>query len=86
MGKKLKIIRCKMTFKQSLAGGVTAQALLILNYASHVWCTPFLRKALVKEIEHVHFKAFRIVVQGYRQRISKNMISKRTNRLLPILG
>jgi len=80
----LKIIRRKLALKQAI-NVVTAQALSILYYASPAWLTPNIGKKELKDIEKIHFKALRVAVCDFRQRISKETISVRTNRLPPRL-
>jgi len=78
----MKIIRKKMTFKQSLMV-VTSQVFSVLYYASPVWLTPSTSSRIIKEIERIHFKTLRIVVRDYKQRMNKDLISRATQRLPP---
>jgi len=79
----LKIIRRKLNFKQAITI-VTAQALSILYYASSAWLTvPSLGRKEMNALESIHFKALRVVVKDYRQRMSRDDISAMTNRLPP---
>jgi len=80
----LKIIRRKLTFKQAITI-VTSQALSILYYACPAWLSPSIGKSEMKDLESIHFKALRVVVCDYRQRLSRDTISTRTNRLPPRL-
>lgn len=78
----LKIIRRKLTFKQAVTL-VTAQVLSIVYYASSAWLTPAIGKKELAELEKIHFKALRVVVRDHRQRMSRDLISTKTNRLTP---
>jgi len=78
----LKIIRKKMTFKQSLMV-VTSQVFSVLYYASPVWLTPTTSSSITKEVERIHFKTLRVVVRDYKQRMNKDLISRTTQRLPP---
>jgi len=80
----LKLIRRKLNLKQAI-NVVTAQALSILYYASPSWLTPNIGKRELIDIERIHFKALRVAVCDYRQRLSRDTISVRTNRLPPRL-
>lgn len=80
----LKIIRRKLTLKQATAV-VTSQALSILYYASCAWLTPSLGKKEMNAVESIHFKSLRIIMRDYRQRMSREYISEKTNRLPPRL-
>jgi len=80
----MKIIRKKMSFQQSLSVKTT-QVFSILYYASPVWLTPSTESRVLKEVEKIHFKALRVVTRDYKQRISKDHISKVTQRLPPKL-
>jgi len=46
-----------------------------------VWLTHALGRKEMDELERIHFKALRVVVRDYRQRMSRDLISRRTNRL-----
>jgi len=78
----MKIIRKKMTLKQSLMV-VTSQVFSVLYYASPVWLTPSVSSRIIKEVEKIHFKMLRVVVRDYKQRMSRESISKITQRLPP---
>jgi len=78
----LKIIRRKLNFKQAITI-VTTQALSILYYASSAWVTPSIGRKEMNALESIHFKALRVVVNDYRQRMSRDVISALTNRLPP---
>jgi len=52
----LKLIRCKLTFKQAL-NVVTAQLFSIIYYASPAWLTPAICRTERDDIERLHFKA-----------------------------
>jgi len=80
----LRIIRRKLSFKQAITV-VTSQALSILYYASSAWLTPSIGRKEMSSLESIHFKALRVVVKDYRQRISRSLISEKTNRLPPKL-
>jgi len=78
----MKIIRKKMTFKQSLTV-VTSQVFSVFYYASPVWLTPSVSSRVIKEVEKIHFKTLRVVVRDYKQRMSRETISRITQRLPP---
>jgi len=69
----LKLIRRKLNLKQAI-NIVTAQALSILYYASPAWFTPNIGKRELSDIERIHFKALRVAVCDYRQRLSRDTI------------
>jgi len=73
-----------MTFKQSLSV-ITSQVFSVLYYASPVWLTPSVESRVLKEVEKIHFKALRLVTRDYKQRTSRDYISKVTQRLPPRL-
>jgi len=50
---------------------------------SPVCLTPAVNRAVVKEVEKLHFKALQVVVFDYKQRLSRNTISCKTQRLPP---
>jgi len=79
----IKLIRRKLDAKQTLMV-VTAQALSILYYGAIVWLTPALSKALIKQVEGLHYRCVRLVLRDYRQRISRAIIDKATKRLPPL--
>lgn len=64
---------------------VTLQALSILYYTSPAWLTPAIGKKELTSLESIHFKALRVIVCDHRQRMSRDLISVRTNRLPPKL-
>jgi len=76
----LKIIGRKVNEQQILTV-VTSQKFSIPYYASPVWLTP----STSKEVEKLHNRALRIVACDHKQRVSRDIISKKTNRLLPKL-
>jgi len=78
----LKIIRRKVTFKQAVTL-VTAQILLIIYYTFSAWFTPAIGKKEEIEFEKIHYKALHIVVCDYHQRINRDLISSKTNKLSP---
>jgi len=78
----IRIIRNKLNPKQTTRV-VTAQIFSILYYACAVWLTPSLGSKNVKTVERLHFKALRLIIRDYRQRVSRNEITTRTNRLPP---
>lgn len=80
----LKIIRRKLDLKQTMTI-VTSQVFSILYYASPVWLTPAVSKQTIKEVEKLHFKSLRIVTRDYRQRTSREEITRATQRLPPRL-
>jgi len=57
----------------------------ILYYALPAWLTPNIGKKELNELKKIHFKALRVALCDYRQRLSRNTISVRTNRLPPRL-
>jgi len=78
----VRIIRNKLSPKQTTSV-VTAQIFSILYYACAVWLTPSLGKKNVKTVERLHFKALRLIIRDYRQKVSRNEVTTRTNRLPP---
>jgi len=56
--------------------------LSIIYYASSAWLTPAIGRKELAELEKVHFKALLVVVCDYRQRMSRDLISSKTNRLI----
>jgi len=60
---------------------VTAQVLSTIYYASCAWFTPAIgRKEMIK-LEKIHYKALQIIVCDYQQRMYRDLISSKTNRL-----
>jgi len=59
------------------------QALSILYYASCAWLTPILGRREMDEVEKIHYRALRIVLKDYKQRMNRDLISSRTNCLPP---
>jgi len=64
---------------------VTSQVFSILCYAFPFWSTPGVGKAVISEIEKLHFRALRVVDQDRKQRMCRTAISSRTNHLPPKL-
>jgi len=56
---------------------------LSFSMLSPVCLTPAVNRAVVKEVEKLHFKALQVVVFDYKQRLSRNTISCKTQRLPP---
>jgi len=78
----IKLLRRKLTKAQCITI-CTAQLLSILYYGAAVWMTPHLCAKAWKKIESIHYKALRLVLRDYRQRISRSVIDQTTNRLPP---
>jgi len=57
----------------------------LLYYASMVWLTPSLSRKNWSLVESIHYKALRLVVKDYKQRMSRVMIDRVTKRLPPAL-
>jgi len=69
--------------KSQATSVVTAQIFSILYYACCVWLTPVLNKKNLNTIEGLHFRALRLILRDYRQRISRDLITSQTKRLPP---
>jgi len=78
----VRIVRNKLTEKQTTSI-VTAQIFSILYYACCVWLTPCLNRKTFGTVESLHYRALRLIIRDYRQRISRELISQRTKRLPP---
>jgi len=78
----VRIIRNKLTEKQATTI-VTAQIFSILYYACCVWLTPSLNKKILGTVESLHYRALRLIIRDYRQKISREVITRRTKRLPP---
>lgn len=70
----LKIIRRKLTLKRATTI-ITAQALSIMYYAFSAWLTPSLGRKEIDDFEKIHFKALRVVVRDYKQRMNREIMS-----------
>jgi len=62
---------------------VTAQLFSVLYYACCVWLTPSLCKKQLCTIESLHYKALRLILRDYRQKISRDVVTRETKRLPP---
>jgi len=80
----IKLIRRKLTLNQSIKV-VTAQAMSLLYYGSVFWLTPSLSQKNMNLVERIHYKALRLVVKDYKQRMSRDWIDCTTKRLPPRL-
>jgi len=78
----VRMIRNKLS-KQQTTKVVTAQVFSILYYACVVWLSPTLNRKNYQTIERLHFKALRLIMRDYRQRISRDQINVLTKRLPP---
>jgi len=78
----VRMIRNKLTPKQATSV-VTAQIFSVLYYACCVWLTPVLSKKCLNTIEGLHFKSLRLILENYRQRVSRDLITIKTRRLSP---
>jgi len=76
------MVRNKLTEKQATTI-VTAQIFSILYYACCVWLTPSLNKKILSTVESLHYRALRLIIRDYRQKISRTIITQRTKRLPP---
>jgi len=76
------MVRNKLTQSQATKV-VTAQIFLILYFACTVWLTPSLNGSLKRTIDSLHFRALRLILRDYRQRVSRIEITQSTNRLPP---
>jgi len=65
---------------------ILPEGVYILYYGSPVWLTPATGAAVLADVEKLHFKALRIVTRDYRQRTSREVITKKTQRLPPNFG
>jgi len=79
----VRIVRNKLTEKQTTSI-VTAQIFSILYYACSVWLTPSLNKKTLCSVESLHYRALRLIVRDYRQRLSRQVVTERTKRLPPL--
>lgn len=78
----VRIIRNKLNMHQATSV-VTTQIFSILYYACCVWLTPLLNKKHLNTVEGLHFRALRLILRDYRQRISRDIITCQTKRLPP---
>jgi len=76
------MVRNKLSQKEATSI-VTAQLFSILYYACCVWLTPSLNKKVLCTIERLHFRALRLILRDYRQKISREVVTSKTNRLPP---
>jgi len=77
-----RMIRDKFTEIQA-KNLVTAQALSVLYYGSAAWLTPSLLGDRLRRLESIHYRCLRVIVKGYKQRISREWIDAATQRLPP---
>jgi len=54
-----------------------------LYYACPVWFSSALNKKCLKSVESLHFRALRLIIRDYRQRISRDEVTEITKRLPP---
>jgi len=78
----VKIVRNKLTQKQATQV-VTAQIFSIPYYACAVWLTPMIGWKNMGAIESLHFRALRVIPWDYRQKISRDNITRITKQLPP---
>jgi len=78
----IRMIRKKLN-KTEAVSIVTAQLFSVLYYACCVWLTPSLIKKQLGIIKSLHYKALRLVLCDYRQRISRETVTLETKRLPP---
>jgi len=78
----VRMIRNKLT-KQQTTNVVTAQVFSILYYACILWLSPTLNRKSFHTIERLHYRALRLIIRDYRQRVSRSEINVITNRLPP---
>jgi len=78
----VRIVRNKLN-KAQATSVVTAQVFSVLYYACCVWLTPVLNKKDLNVINRLHFRALRLILRDYRQRISRDTITSQTKRLPP---
>jgi len=78
----VRIVRNKLTESQTTTI-VTAQVFSILYYACCVWLTPSLSRKMFGTIESLHYRALRLIIRDYRQKISRDVVTRRTKRLPP---
>jgi len=78
----VRMIRNKLTAKQGTSI-VAAQIFSILYYACAVWLTPSLNRKVLGTVESLHYKALRLIIRDYRQKVSRDLVTQRTKRLPP---
>jgi len=78
----LRIIRKKLDFKETLTL-VTAQVMSVLYYGCQVWLTPNLLRSEMKKVEGCHYRALRISLNDFRQRVNRERINQITKRMPP---
>jgi len=78
----VRMVRNKLTESQTTTV-VTAQIFSILYYACCVWLTPTLNKKLLGSIESLHYRALRLIIRDFRNKVSRDDVTKRTKRLPP---
>jgi len=78
----VRIVRNKLTEKQATSI-VTAQIFSILYYACSVWLTPSLNRKTLCRVESLHYRALRLILRDYRQRLSRQVVTEKTKRLPP---
>jgi len=78
----LKKIRHKFTLQQ-FKKIVTSQYFSILYYCSPVWLHDGLKSGLKRQINSAHFKALHIMLKDYKNKISRNVLTKKCGRATP---
>jgi len=76
------MVRNKLTQKQAITI-VTAQIFSILYYASCVWPVPSLNRKTYCIVESMHYRALRLIIRDYRQKVSRETVTVKTKRLTP---
>jgi len=77
-----RIIRNKLTEKQATSI-VAAQIFLILFYACCIWLAPSLNRKTFGIVESLHYRALHQIICDCRQKVSREVITKRTKCLPP---
>jgi len=78
----VRIVRNKLN-KAQATNVVTAQIFSVLYYACCVWLTPVLGKKNLNTIARLHYRALRLILRDYRQKISREIVTSQTKRLPP---
>jgi len=78
----VRMVRNKLSQKEATSV-VTAQVFSVLYYACCVWLTPSINKKVLGTVEKLHYRALRLIVRDYRQKLSREVVTTKTNRLPP---
>jgi len=76
------MIRNKLSMSQTTSI-VTAQVFSLMYYACSVWLTPSINKKCLRTVESLHFRALRLILRDYKNKVSRLEVTEKTKRLPP---